>query len=479
MDWTHFENSLHDAAFAALASILTEHLEHRFYGFSLQGSYREEDGVMSLPLLSANSNEAFALDHPQGSHDWMGERWNPGDWRWSEVSAFRTPEIIELESQLEAYACSGSVAHWRRTEKRFLTALVSVCRRLRRSLLDDPAISDRLTDDFVVFPVEEGPLGESLLRRCVTPTQFRRLFPALVKDEDSRAKLSSRTLDGQISYHVDALISPRGEVLAEQPDEALRRIGPPAIPALLPLLPHPHIGWNVAVLLGEIGEATPEILEALRDQLRRPARKGKASAADQTHRNCVARALGLLGDASWLVQQLTSGTWGAQSDDLLITGLCHPLRSFRDRALRAPAIDYGPLEAVLKARPELLEQVEEALKPGNGFCTLRPAEVDEAIRGLTLELTVLRAHAACVLGDRALGRAAASRILPALAKALDDREERVRYLALLSLTDWKRQAVPFRDLILRAAQPAPGSRLPFAQIAGDWLAEFCAQPKPT
>ena len=92
-------------------------------------------------------------------------------------------------------------------------------------------------------------------------------------------------------------------------------------------------------------------------------------------------------------------------------------------------------------KPACKGNVEKAL--ASARCELTEADVDEALRGLESKHAVVREHAVRVLGDRRLGAKITARILPALATRLQDRSARVRRLAILSLSYWKKTAKPY------------------------------------
>lgn len=62
LDWTALEQGLHRAAAQKAAQIIHDHAGQHFYGLALHGVPTQEDGVLVLPVLALNSEEALARD---------------------------------------------------------------------------------------------------------------------------------------------------------------------------------------------------------------------------------------------------------------------------------------------------------------------------------------------------------------------------------------------------------------------------------
>ncbi len=75
-DWQQFEESLFEEFRLALTSLGEARADDRFYVVALYHVYRELDGILSLPMLGANTVADGAAD-PNG--DFHSERWNPYD----------------------------------------------------------------------------------------------------------------------------------------------------------------------------------------------------------------------------------------------------------------------------------------------------------------------------------------------------------------------------------------------------------------
>jgi hypothetical protein len=177
--------------------------------------------------------------------------------------------------------------------------------------------------------------------------------------------------------------------------------------------------------LAKIGISSPDVLRALKQR----ARQAHGLAFHDTI------ALAVLGEVDFLLELADS----TQTRDIAVRGICG-LYSFWLNSCQQPRIlNYRPLELLLQ-RPACNRRIKELY---SGHCEITEASVDEALRGLESEHTVIREHAVVVLGDRRLGAEAAARILPALATRLQDRSATVRRLAILSLSRWKKAARPY------------------------------------
>ncbi len=109
-------------------------------------------------------------------------------------------------------------------------------------------------------------------------------------------------------------------------------------------------------------------------------------------------------------------------------------------------LDYRLVERLLgEGSEEVKALIVDAIKPGSSFDDIQVADIDEALRGLTSEHLAIRQHAVMLLGCRGLGSKASKRVLPELAKQLQDGNATIRRLALLSLNDWKSAAKPYRN----------------------------------
>ncbi|MBV7457623.1 DUF4303 domain-containing protein [Acidovorax sp. sif1233] len=474
--WDAFEQAFLDAALAVASAVLARHPEHRFYAVALAGMGRELDGPLFLPAIALNSEQAYAQAKGGGDDGGGGTlyslRWNPADWRWPDLPA-DSPALARMQQELQAHACRGDVAHWRATEQQCLEALVRACQRLRTALRASPW-SDRLTPDFAVLLHEDSDEGVQWARRCLGDDAFAALLPGHAAAIAEALRVEALPPDQQLRYHLACLRNEAAPELGlgrqqavdhatQDTEHALRRLGPVAVPALLALLERADTQSIAARLLGDIGSASPEVLDALRHHLLRPVSRGSRAHLGRAGRLGCACALGQLGDGRWLLSQV-----GTLADDLVASGLAAPLGPFRDRCLQPRPLDYAPLEHAVLQHPALQLALQGKLAPGRGTCTLGPADVDEALRGLGSPMPLVRQHAAMALGDRALGSERAPRIVPALARAATgDAEETVRFLAVLGLGYWKQDAAHLRSLAQATAAHDPSDRV--RDAARRWL----------
>lgn len=454
MDWQAFEQTLLDDALALVLPALQAHtLRGDVYAVALAGMYRELDGPIYLPTVSMGSEAALAEAEPEDEGGTLHcLRWNPADWNWPEMSS-DSAAMASAQAALAAEAQGGDVAQWEATDRRCVDALVKVCHRLRAAL-QASTVADRLTPGFAVLLHEDSDEGIAIAQRCLGDEAFVRLLPGHAADLAEAARVAALPEAARLRYHLACLAHQPAPELGltraqaqrhgEAAQVALRAFGPAAIPALLSLLEHTSTQCEAARLLGEIGAATPEVVAALRAQALKPVPRSSNRHLAQAGRNWCASALAHLGDSVWLLQQAQAGTLG---DECVAQGLSSPYGAFRNHALAPLPLDYRLIESLPAVRPALLPLVEKWLRPGKGTCTLRLHEVDEALRGLQSPLTVVRQHAAMLLGERALGAQAGARIVPALAHAVaHDSDETVRYLAVLALDDWRSEAAAQRPL---------------------------------
>lgn len=446
-DWKALEALVVEDAVQALRGVLAAHPGERFYAAAFHGLYRERDGPVLLPSLAANS--LAGLDGPPAGRFWDAA-WNPPDWRW---------DLIEFESEALGTGAQAAVAAMQATRQAWLAGerdcidmLVGAAAKIRQALGDAP----QLAPDFVVFlHDEEG--GPALVRRCIGDAAFARLFPEEMAEEAERRRVAALPAAGQVPYLIERLGRVDGAIGSEEAEQMLRAIGAPAVPALLARMGDGRArdGARHARLLGCLGVASPEVLALLQRQM--------AVARDEPARAWAARALAYLGQSGWLLEQ-----FALAPSRLLVEGLCAPYSAFRDPT--PLPLDYRPLETLLAGPADTAALARQILRPGSSWCTLRPGELDEALRGLASPHAFVRRHAASLLHDRGLGSEAGRRLLPALAERLgQDPDADVRWEALYSLAAWKHEARPWQAAIAQAAQHDADQRV--REKAQAWLAE--------
>lgn len=383
-DWDRFEAALLDSLLAAA----NEGGPYR--AVALSHVYSETDGIISAPWLGLNT-DGEAMDSPA---DWefFTIDWAPEGW---------FPELVEQ-------ACSGSVEHWEATYARYQEMIADICRDAGARL------------GIPVFYLDGSEREEELLSRSLTEAQLDVLFPYVRASRERRAQVEAMPVAQQVAYHVD-----------HQDDEALRALDSEAIPALLALLHDRERdrAWWAAKLLADIGIPDPEVIAALSGAVDR----FRADTPDQLW---ACRALARLGRLDLVLDK-----GSALSPEAITAAVAAPYTAFRDAGERPPRLDYLPLEGVLSRYPQISGKVAEELAPGSSYCVISAAEVPEAMRGAGSTHVVVRKHAVCVLGERALGETVGERVIPLLRDAArSDPDDEVRRLAALSLRWWKASA---------------------------------------
>ncbi|MER7172772.1 HEAT repeat domain-containing protein [Streptomyces mesophilus] len=426
MDWPAFEGELT----AGVVEKVTEAAGTggRLYAAVLGELYAETDGVIRLPMLGANSEEALAGDEDV--------RWCLADWD-TVWHPWLPEERWEFwERTLTEEACRSSVRHWERTFARYLTTLTRVCKRAREQLRAKGVTHQR----FVVVVLTDDDAEEGLLRRVLGGREMHRLFPAYDEAAAWTAEMEALTPRERAVHYLRALSDRDGPVACEELEKDLCALGQDAAPALIDALAQGPDRWQAAKLLADIGDASEEVIQALSAALR------NTTGPDQSW---AAVALSRLGGLDVVLSA------GALADDVVVSAVAAPFTSFRDHAVSPPPLDYRPLTHFLDTRPELSEALHTELRPGSSFCTLRAEEVGAAVDALRSSHAVVRRHAVCVLAERSLGAAVGRRVIPLLTDVMaDDPDATTRRLAVLSLHWWK------HDAHLRQAlhDPDPGVR---------------------
>ena len=232
----------------AVSALVADHRDERFYAAALWLLYRETDGPIRLPMLAVNTEQALDRLPADERND---VRWSPADWEYDDVDWLSDDVARRWEHDLAAHAGRGTVAQWDATFDRFVTALVTVCRKARRGLGGLPVV------------VLDPELYERVVPRILTKAETRRMFPEL--DERTRAwsELAALPPDRQATHLVGLLGTFDGAIGSEDAEKALRDLGPAAVPALLPRLTVPDGGWQAAKILADIGLADDTVVQAL------------------------------------------------------------------------------------------------------------------------------------------------------------------------------------------------------------------------
>ncbi|WP_093621937.1 DUF4303 domain-containing protein [Actinoplanes philippinensis] len=433
-DWATLERDLTTALVRAVTSVLAEHPGERFYAAALWLLYRESDGPIRLPLLAANTVAAIERT-PADDRDDL--RWSPADWEHDIIDWLPGDDWRRWEHDLTAHACRGTPAQWEAAFRRYVTALVTVCRRARRELGRD-----------LLVVIIDPELHETVIPRLLAAPEVRQHFPELDEQAAAWGALAALSPAGRAAHLAGLLNTVDGPITGEAADRALRDLGPAAIPALIPLLEVPGTAWRAAKILAGIGRSDDDVITALTAALAR------TSGPD---RSWVAAALSRLG-------RLDTVLAATLPTDVVVTATAAPYGSFRDETATPPPLDYTSLTRVLREHPHLTDGLAAEL---TGTCEIRAGEVDEAVRGTGSAHPVVRRHAVNALGEPRLGRAVGRRVLPLLARlALDDPDAVVRRLAVVGLSFWGELATPHLDVARAAARdPDPTVR----RAAAAWL----------
>lgn len=445
LDWAEFERILHDGVVRTVTAAVRDRTGERFYAAVLDHIYREQDGVIALPVFGINSVEALARK-PAELQDEV--RWNAPDWD-DYADDWLPPEVAEhWQRALTAEACAGTTDHWNETFKRFLATLVRVCRRARKTLRAN-GVTDK---DFVVVLIDLDDY-ESLIKQVLTAAEVSRHFPELDERAVALAELAALPPGERAVRLVDLLGTFGGPVDSEDAEEALRDLGPAAFPALIDLLGSADGAWQAAKILADIGRPTESVIHALYLAL---------GHADADH--WAAIALSRLGRLDLVLARADS-----LSEGVVASAVAGPYTSFRDHAVVTLPLDYRPLAWVIEHWPGYLPALTESLTPGSGYCRITAAEVDTALHGLSSPHMIIRRHAVSVLGERPLGSQAGQRVLPLLCRAMRyDPDASIRRLAIFSLLCWGRDSRHLAGLV-REALSDPDAAV--REAAAYWLRE--------
>jgi HEAT repeat protein len=178
---------------------------------------------------------------------------------------------------------------------------------------------------------------------------------------------------------------------------------------------------SAARILGLAGVNDPFVITSLR----RNVVEGK----DEATRDWCARALGYLGDFDWLLSLTTS----PRTVNFAVHGCCANLIAFRERGAQRVILDYTPLERLLDQAPDCAAAVEETISPGRSFCDIGNSDIPEALRGVASPHVSVRRHAICVLDNRRLKKNEFPKIVEALRPCMQDADQKVRFLAKLTV----------------------------------------------
>jgi hypothetical protein len=487
LDWKYLEQTLFQAYWSDAQAFLKDHPDQHVYAFALAEMYRELDGPIYLPVLAANSEEAYAElatdkdDHPDHlSHI----RWNPPDWGWAFLGEDqRSPELTAAEQMLIAEASRSSEAHWKRTEAKLLKLLIKISKALMKAAKQSEWRTQLTTNFIVWLSLQDDAEGAEIARQCLGGACFTRLFTAHDAEAVERRRVAAMPADMQLRYHLACLqglaqeslglTRERATNLREEALDALSNLDNTAVAhALLPLLAQSNQQWRAAMVLAQLAFVDDRVIQALRTQVLKPAKNHM----EESGRNWCASALAALGDSAWLLEQL-DGKPGI-TPERIASGIAHPYRSWNSKPHATPlTLDYGPLEEAL-THSSLHEALSKELSPGCGYCILRDSDIDAALRGLHSPHALVRTHAAAIMGERSLGAKAGKHLTAALAHTLrHDTDQGVRFQAMLSLHGWRKAGCIYQADIQHAALNDPHDVV--REAATRWLQAFGEEREQT
>lgn len=399
-NWRHFRRDLKQVLTQAVEDWLAAHTNKSAHAVALYGFYAETDGPIHLPMLGLREHAILPSPDPLAS--WW-EEWSPYEWpEPCQEVALDEQARKTLEHSLTLHACSGDVAHWRDVHVLYIQSINKVLNALRTQL---PKHHPRANSPLLTYKFG-GDHGWQHAADTLTKKTFGAYFGHVPQDPGPAREEHAARMAFLIE-HMDVYTQP---FTCEDAESELRALGEAALDGLMGVFDDGKVGWRAAKIVGDIGVAREDVVEALREH---------------AHTQLwYASALGMLGDFDWL---------STQPDEVAIHGFSSPYLGLSTRDANVSALDFGPLEAWLDgATASRQDAMQEQLEPGRSHRELRAADVPEAVRALGSPHAVVRWSAATMLGDRATIKAQRPHVLEALLGALSDPHEHVRRMALFS-----------------------------------------------
>lgn len=406
MNWQQLEDSFFRTAKRLISGVLRDHSDQTFYAVALHEYYSELDGDITFPLIAMNSLERL-------SGKSLETKFNPADWHWRDLQV-ETQELNRLWKQMDVEANRGSQTQWQKTEKKFLSTMVRVTKRLYQEFRSHAQV----TDDFVCYFAEDECFEKTIPKKLL-----QQHFPHVIEMAAEQKETASLPRADRFERFRESLWEFEDELVA---------MGEDAVEFVLSEFRSGKDRTAAARLLGRFGLTDQKVLNALRREV---VKSGDAAAWS-------ARSLGILGDSDWLLDQ----TDVESTREAAVHGLCAPYSIWANRCSQTVPLDYGPLESLLGKRCATCDaMVQEQLEPGSSFIEITRDDVAEAVRGMASEYVIIRQHAVCVAGERSLGKAAGKTLLPAIVERFQDEVPNVRRLAILALSEWKAAAKPYHE----------------------------------
>ncbi|WP_212744303.1 DUF4303 domain-containing protein [Rhodococcus sp. Q] len=403
MDWTRVETTFRDRIVEFVQRMHAEHPGDRIYGAALHEFYAESGGVIAWPMVGVASERSLA-SVATARFDADALRWSPADWPWQLDPGEDEDALAE---EVTAEATAGDDVTWDRVHRRYERTAAKACRSARRILVDE-GIVDR---DFIAVAMDEA---WELIPLSLSKAQMRKHFPELDEEQVAVDRLAALPVEARIAELVaivDEHVSPPPG--AERATAWLRELGRDAVPTILDRLRVAREKWQWAKLLGELGESSDDVVDALDAVV-------ATRSLSEPDRGWAAAALARLGRMDVVVARIDR-----LPEEVAVRALTAPYTSFRDIGVPTP-LDYTPLEAALTAHPSLHDPVCVRLAPGSGYCVLAADEVEVAFGGLGSGWAAVRRHAVIVLADVRLASDRRARYTAELGRLSADPDERVR-----------------------------------------------------
>ncbi len=424
IDFKQYETEMVACIERAVSQVMAEFADEHFYAAALHEFYRESGDRISLPLLAVNTSEEV---DESGDHLWASP-----DWYWDDLE-FASKKLLQLHARLEREASRLEVEHWEKINTQWMNTLVRVAKQLTRRLKKNPAA----TKDFGFYLFDWDVDEVEILRRCMSPAKFKRLFPSLQAEIDEQKADAQRPLSQKLAKYKDNLYT-HGDKLIEH--------GEAAVPVLIECLDGEH-GWHAAGLLAKLGIASDPVIKALRHHACLPE--------DGSPRSHFTSALAILGDIDFVLDMAKK----KDTRDAAIDGI-KVLYGPRDNGFVPVPLDYTPLERLLSIK----SCSRKAQKPCSGgpiqyalpsAGAIHPEDTATAIAGTTSKYKMIREHAIRALGDRNLGKAAREPAMQAIVDRFTDRAMTVRFLAAINIGYWKKAAKEHVPAIRRLMRNDP------------------------
>ncbi|MGV8881779.1 MAG: DUF4303 domain-containing protein [Rhodoglobus sp.] len=396
INWREIEEAAAGQIVSAVRAVREEHPDESVYGAMFHEFYGD-GSVIYWPMVTVGTEESLAEVAAGYAARHGEEEALESSLRWSGPDLARGVDPGDSEQALAdsvhaAASSSGEFDDWERVYDRFLRCFPKAAKLARKQLVAEKLVGK----EFIAIAEDEA--GE-LVPLSLTKSQLLKHFPQYDAAEQERRRLAALPVEKRVLELLPSAVAARHEgPLAGEYEGLMVECGAAALPALARVTRGEEYldgGVAAARMLAEINISTPEVVEALDGLMRRED-------ADINARAWAASALARL-DCSELILARVSEL----PVEVVTRGISGPFRGFRDRGAHRP-LDYGPLDAVLRAYPLLEPSFEKELKPGVGYCALGSDEVPAARAALNSPWNVIQTHARMVLENAGVIRGTSS-----------------------------------------------------------------------